>query len=190
MVIKAVIFDLFGVLVLPGYTSLFNRFPNLASEMNALIDSANDGVVSRRVFYESMADLVGVSVDEVRASYMGDYRRDESAVDWVRRLKSAGLYKLGLLSNVGHGWAEDFFSDQELTELFDEVVLSSDVGLSKPAPRVFDITAERLGVAPVECIMVDDRPSNIDGAKQAGMSGILYESLDKAKLDLASMLRK
>jgi len=83
-----------------------------------------------------------------------------------------------------------FFSRQELAELFDEVVLSSDVGLAKPAPRIFSITAERLEVPPVECVMFDDKLSNVQGANAAGVNGILYKSLQQAKLDFAALLDK
>lgn len=188
MVIKAIIFDLFGVLVLPGYTTLLNKFPHLTQDINRLVSENDFGTLSRRQFYEAMAELTSISVETVKSYYRNDYSKDEDVIDWVKELRKSGKYKLGMLSNVGHGWVEDFFSTQELSELFDDVVLSSDVGLAKPAPRIFDITAERLGFAPVECVMFDDKLSNIDGANTAGMNGILYNSLEQAKLDLAKLL--
>lgn len=190
MVIRAIIFDLFGVLVLPGYTTLFNDFPDKKSGIEKLISDNNDGLMSRRIFYKSMAELLGIDVEEVKSYYRRDYARDEAAIDWVMELKKFSNLKLGMLSNVGHGWVKDFFTQEELSRLFDGVILSSDVGLSKPSPRIFDITAERLGLAPVECVMIDDRASNIDGAREAGMNGILYNSLNQAKLDLAKLLDK
>lgn len=188
MVVKAIIFDLFGVLVLPGYTTLLNKFPHLTQDINRLVSENDFGTLSRRQFYESMAELTNISVETVKSYYRNDYSKDEDAINWVKELRKSGKYKLGMLSNVGHGWVEDFFSEQELVELFDEVILSSDVGLAKPAPRIFDITAERLGLPPVECVMFDDKLSNIDGANTAGMNGILYHSLKQAKLDLAKLL--
>lgn len=190
MVIKAIIFDLFGVLVLPGYTTLFNKFPHLVQEINQLVSENDYGTLSRREFYESMAKLTNISVETVKSYYRNDYSKDKDAIDWVKELKKSDNYKLGMLSNVGHGWVEDFFSRQELAELFDEVVLSSDVGLAKPAPRIFSITAERLEVPPVECVMFDDKLSNVQGANAAGVNGILYKSLQQAKLDFAALLDK
>lgn len=188
MVIKAIIFDLFGVLVLPGYTTLLNKFPHLTQEINQLVNENDYGTLSRRQFYESMAELTNISVDTVKNYYRNDYSKDKNTINWVKQLKQTGNYKLGMISNVGHGWVEDFFSGQELNELFDEVILSSDVGLAKPAPRIFDIASERLEVPPVECVMLDDKLSNIEGANKAGMNGILYKSLNQAKLDLAKLL--
>jgi len=190
MVIRAIIFDLFGVLVLPGYTTLFNDFPDKKSEMEKLINDNNDGLMSKRIFYESMAELLGIDIEEVKFYYRKDYAKDESALDWVIKLKKSSNFKLGMLSNVGHGWVEDFFTQEELSQLFDEVILSSDIGLSKPSPRIFNITAERLGLAPVECVMIDDREANIEGAREAGMNGILYKSLAQAKSELSKLLDK
>lgn len=188
MVIKGIVFDLFGVLVLPGYETLLKKRPDLSSEIDKIMSQGDDGLMSRRQLYESLANLAGITAEEVRAYHQRDYVKDEEAINWVREIKKSKKFKLSMLSNVAHGWVEDFFDKAELDELFDDVVLSSDIGLSKPSPRVFDITAERLDLAPVECIMIDDKSANIDGAKEAGMKGIVYTSLDQAKSELQALL--
>lgn len=188
MVTKGIVFDLFGVLVLPGYETLLRKHPELSDKIDEIMSKGDDGLMSRRQLYESLGKLVGMSVEEVRAYHQNDYVKDEDAINWVREIRKSNQFKLSLLSNVAHGWVEDFFDKAELDELFDDVVLSSDIGLSKPSPRVFDITAERLGLAPVECIMIDDKSANIDGAKEAGMKGILYKSLDQAKSELNALM--
>jgi putative hydrolase of the HAD superfamily len=59
-------------------------------------------------------------------------------------------------------------------ESFAAVVDSSDVGVRKPDPRVFEIAAERLGRRPGELLFFDDMPDNVEGAKSAGMLAALF----------------
>ena len=80
------------------------------------------------------------------------------------------------------------FDEYLLDNVFDVVVQSGDEGLTKPHPRIFDLTAERLEVEPEECIMVDDLPENIAGADAAGMHGIVYGDLNKLKKELNKLL--
>ncbi|TQF66070.1 HAD-IA family hydrolase [Rhodococcus spelaei] len=58
--------------------------------------------------------------------------------------------------------------------LVDEVVLSGDVGLAKPDPRIFRLTAHRLGLSPEDCVFVDDLAANVRGAVDAGMVGVRH----------------
>jgi putative hydrolase of the HAD superfamily len=90
-------------------------------------------------------------------------------------------YKIGLLSNVGSDVMDGLFSPLEQAELFDAVVLSSDIGMTKPNPDIFALTALKLGVLPEECIMIDDLLVNVEGARQAGMKGVVYSTVEQAK---------
>jgi len=62
----------------------------------------------------------------------------------------------------------------DLDELFDHVVISAEVGVRKPSRRIFRIAAERAGVAPERCVMVDDLEQNLVGARRLGMRTILH----------------
>jgi putative hydrolase of the HAD superfamily len=74
----------------------------------------------------------------------------------------------GLLSN---SWGNDY--PRELwAELFDAVVISSEVGLRKPDERIFLHAAAELGLDPVECVFVDDIEHNIRAAQAVGMVGV------------------
>ena len=67
-------------------------------------------------------------------------------------------------------------------------VLSSDVGAIKPSPEAFYITAEKLGVRPEECVMIDDRKDNVDGAIAAGMQAIWYKTNEQCIAELGEIL--
>lgn len=71
-----------------------------------------------------------------------------------------------------------------LTYFADDVVSSARVGVAKPDPRIYEIAAERAGVAPERCLFVDDRLPNVEAARALGMTGVHYRSFH----DLAAVL--
>ncbi|APU17306.1 MULTISPECIES: HAD-IA family hydrolase [Actinoalloteichus] len=99
-------------------------------------------------------------------------------VTLVRSARATGL-RTALLSN-----AEGRRADDGLGELFDTVVVSGEVGLSKPDPRIYRLTAERLGLATTECVFVDDLRSNVAGAVVAGMIGIHHQTVPATVAEL------
>lgn len=70
----------------------------------------------------------------------------------------------------------------------DEVVLSGDVGMAKPDPRIYALTAARLGLDPGECIFVDDLVSNVHAAAEAGMVGVHHSDPSTAVEEIAILL--
>jgi len=87
----------------------------------------------------------------------------------VRRARAAGL-RTALLSN---SWGNDYPRDG-WAEMFDEVVISGEVGMRKPEPEIFRHTCALLDLPPSACVMVDDLPHNIAGAAGVGMVGVLH----------------
>ena len=85
-------------------------------------------------------------------------------------------HKIGMISNVGQGFIERMFVDKPVTDYFDSIVLSSDVGLVKPDVKIYELSANQLGVELSECVFTDDLQKNVDGAINAGMQAIKYES--------------
>lgn len=121
--------------------------------------------------------LVAVAGDEVRAdaalAALDRYLADLPALDaemrvLVEGLRAAGRVKLGVLSNASLGWTETLRA-RGVAHLFDDVVVSADVGLAKPDPEVFLLAARRLGVEPQACLMVDDQPQHLESAGRAGL---------------------
>jgi len=86
-------------------------------------------------------------------------------------------YRLGLLSNCfgneAH-WPVEF----ELNYCFDAMTLSCQVGLAKPDPDIYRLAADQLGVAPSDCVFVDDVPVYIAGAMAVGMTGVRINRFD------------
>jgi epoxide hydrolase-like predicted phosphatase len=91
----------------------------------------------------------------------------------VRRAKRSGL-RTALLSNSwGNAYPREGWDD-----MFDAVVISGEVGMRKPELQIFQLTCDRLGLAPSDCVFVDDVAYNVDAAEAVGMIGILHTSYD------------
>lgn len=187
MAIRAIIFDCFGVLVLPGRDALTQDFPDQASQLHDLSLQSDYGYLTRDEFNQAASQLTGLSVLQFVQTYWAANVRNEAAFDWIRTLRATGQYRIGLLSNIGQGWLDDFMPLQERAELFDAVVLSGNESMAKPAPAIFELVARRLDVEPENCVMIDDLVSNIAGAQLVGMRGIVFGSTAQAAAELSAM---
>jgi epoxide hydrolase-like predicted phosphatase len=108
---------------------------------------------------------------------------DEEMLRLFRRLKASGV-PTGLLSNSwGGGYPTDLFPD-----MFDAVVISGEVGMRKPEPRIFLHTAQLLGLAPDECVFIDDIQANITAAEQLGFTGVLHSAAADTARQVADLL--
>jgi 2-haloacid dehalogenase len=57
---------------------------------------------------------------------------------------------------------------------FSGLILSADVGINKPNPRIYATLCERFGLSPGDCIFIDDAPRNVEGARAFGMDAVLF----------------
>jgi putative hydrolase of the HAD superfamily len=114
----------------------------------------------------------------------GGVRADERMLAAVRRARAAGV-RTGMISNSmgGASYDRSLFPD-----LFDGVVISGEVGLHKPQPEIYLLGAERTGVAPAECVFVDDLRENCEGAEAVGMTGVLHRGADTTVPELERLL--
>jgi epoxide hydrolase-like predicted phosphatase len=87
--------------------------------------------------------------------------------------KRHGL-RTALLSN---SWGGDY-ERGDWAGLFDAVVISGEVGLRKPDPEIFRLTARRIGLPPRRCVFVDDLAANVRGAAAVGMVGVHHLDLE------------
>jgi putative hydrolase of the HAD superfamily len=90
--------------------------------------------------------------------------------DLIRTLRAAGL-RTALLTN---SWIQDEYPRADFAELFDVVVISCEVGMRKPERGIFLHAAQALGLAPAECVFIDDMKANVAAAVGCGMTGVLH----------------
>jgi putative hydrolase of the HAD superfamily len=185
-VIKALIFDCFGVLYWDDINRMYDLVHvNQFQELNDLIHACDHGYIDREDFLNQVSELAGISVEAVVAVMHGKVRRNEALIERVRQLRSE--YKIGMLSNMGSDTLSEVFTETEQKELFDDVLISSEVGLIKPSRDLFELALERLGVSAAETILIDDRPVNTDGADRLGMKTILFSTNYEFETELSRL---
>ncbi len=92
------------------------------------------------------------------------------AVELVERLR--GRTRLGLASNSPRHLVDSALATARITDAFDAIVTSDDVAESKPAPDIYLLACERLGVQPADALALEDSASGIAAAKAAGLTCI------------------
>jgi epoxide hydrolase-like predicted phosphatase len=100
----------------------------------------------------------------------------------VRRAKGHGI-KTALLSN---SWGNSYPVDT-WEGMFDDLVISGEVGLRKPEPEIYLLAAERVGLSPAECVFVDDLELNVEAARQLGITAIHHTSYVDTKRELETL---
>ena len=104
---------------------------------------------------------------------------DESMDEAVKWLRAKGI-SVALLTNAVPEFRPVIENTVPIYELFDVIVDSSEVGLRKPDRQIYELTAQRLGVKPQSCLMVDDLIHNVAGAETTGMTGIHFHDSETA----------
>ena len=104
--------------------------------------------------------------------------------DLMRTVRKAG-FRTCLLSN---SWGRDDYPRDIFPELFDAWVISGEVGMRKPEERIFRHAAGRLGLAPEQCVFIDDIEANIDAAAALGMVGVHHREPLSTATRLAALL--
>ena len=75
-----------------------------------------------------------------------------------------------------------------VAELFDVVVDSSELGVRKPDPRIYEATLTALGVAPEAAVFIDDLEINCEAAAALGMRAVWFQHTDQAIADVEAAL--
>ena len=114
----------------------------------------------------------------------GHIEPDERMVEALRRARAQGV-RTGLISNsMGAGR----YDRSTFPELFDGVVISGDEGMHKPEPAIYELGCERVGLAPAECVFVDDLRENCEGAEAVGMTAVLHRGAERTLPRLEELL--
>jgi len=186
--IKAIIFDCFGVLTTDTWKDFVDSLPPEADVQTArdFNRAYGAGVISRDEFMEGVQAATGRQPREVERLLEHEITKNTKLLNYIAELGTG--YKIGLLSNIGTNWIRTTFLTAAEQNLFDTMVMSFEVGMTKPEPEMFTLICERLNVAPGETIMIDDMPSYIEGARLAGLKGVIYVDFGQFKRDLQALL--
>lgn len=187
--IRAVIFDCFGVLAggtfQPFYRKYFAGDEEKIRRANGQLELSNRGLITYQQFVEFLAQEAKIGYQEAR-SFVDGSPRNEELLDYIQQ-ELRPKYKIGMLSNAADNWIDKIFLPEDI-KLFDAVVLSYAVGYAKPEARIYEITAEKVGLRLDECVFVDDLAGYVSGAQAVGMKAILYKDFVSFRQQLESLL--
>lgn len=191
MKIQAIIWDLGGVLL---RTEDKNPRSELARELNmtyAEIDNlvfnspsarqASKGEIAASQHWQN----VGAALDwpeerlpELQARFWGGDRLDFEQVDFIRSLKRT--YTTALLSNNWSDLRQALIDHWQIADIFDEIIISAEVGLVKPDHQIYELTQEKLGLMPEQIVFIDDFIENVRAAQEQGWQAVHFKVSQQA----------
>lgn len=200
MAIRAVVFDIGGILEITPDTGLFTNWEKQLSlqpgELGERFSRGpwEDGALREYTDEEllkSLAECTGMTETQVEAFwsdfwvwYLGT--PNDELIAYFRDLRPR--YQTALLSN---SFAGARVREQELyqfAELTDLIIYSHEVGVAKPERRIYELTCERLGVQPGEMIFLDDAPLNVTAAREFGIHAVLFQNNAQAIAEIQTLL--
>jgi epoxide hydrolase-like predicted phosphatase len=128
-----------------------------------------------------ISDVLGMIVENKKTKKI-----DLELVELIKDLKNKN-YKIGLLSNNATGLRQKLI-DQNIIDLFNEVIISAEFGFQKPQLEIFEIIFNKLGIKNNEMVFVDDTERSLEGADKIGYVPILYTNNETLKSELSNIL--
>jgi HAD superfamily hydrolase (TIGR01509 family) len=189
-VIKAVVFDFFGVFTVDLFDNFLDRsMPGWRVKeafFYGLSRQVDTGAISLGQFYEKVHDATGVDARQVGPMVRDGFALNKGLVDYIRA-EIKPKYKVGLLSNSSFEFIEPILDDYKLKDLFDAVTVSSVVGHAKPDREIYEAAAKKLQVEFDQMVFIDDREPYAAAAANLGIHAIVYRNLDQLKRSLAEI---
>jgi epoxide hydrolase-like predicted phosphatase len=191
--IEAVIFDFGGVISVPVFHDLDpvdDDFGVPRGSLNRLLfggpDEPNPDFHRLETGELSFADylaglqrrapeIIGRELDAdafMRFSATRGLQIQWPVVHRIQGLRDDGM-KLALLTNNAKEFSDAWRASFPVLELFPVVIDSSEVGLRKPDPRIYELTCERVGAEPTAAVFLDDNEENVESARAVGLECIL-----------------
>lgn len=132
---------------------------------------------------------LGREVDLARfgETFFEHLQPNEELFAFMRALHGRG-YRMAILTNNVREWERYWRPMLPIDEIFELVVDSGFVGVRKPDPRIYELTLDRLGVAPEAALFVDDMEINCDAARALGMQAVCFRSNAQAIAEVERVL--
>jgi putative hydrolase of the HAD superfamily len=198
--IEAVLFDFAGVLTTSPWTAMAEAGGGSLELLIGPYEQDTDhpwhrverGEIAIAEWIEEVSRAgqeQGVEVDfSPLASLLTDMSVHHQVLERVRELRDAG-YRTALVTNNVREGSSTWRAMIPVDDLFDAVVDSSEVGMRKPNPAIYQHALDLLGgVAPKRAVFLDDSPGNVTGARRAGLHAILVHDPDEALEELTALL--
>ena len=179
--ITTIIFDCFGVICAPVLSGWYNMQSTKSGfvdpNLRAVLTQFDLGVLSEDDIVEYFLKYEGVdsTKEKLRGEIDAYMKLNIDLMNSIKKLKQTG-FKTALLSNGNHAFFERkiYPTHPEFKELFDDIVISSEVGMVKPNTDIYSLSLKRIQSTAGESLFIDDRQENVDSAITLGMGGFVY----------------
>jgi len=194
--IESIIFDWGGVLIDNPAPGLMRYLADAFGVPKAAYTAAHEkfgdefqkGMIGEEIFWERVCGELNVSQPKVATlwgeAFRAVYRPKTEMFRLVRSLRDKG-FKTALLSNAELPAMEFFY--QQGYEMFNAVVFSCAERLAKPEREFYEVVLRKLASPANRSVFIDDRGEFVEGAKEAGLGAILYESSKQVKAELSRL---
>lgn len=196
--IKAVIFDVGGVLVLPKNSATIkinnSRNHNLGvhetithklkipldqwfDSIDSTYAEAYAGRVSEYTSISTISRNLKINPSKIRdviiKAYRKNFKQNKQLYRFAFKLRKKG-YKIAILSD--QWWlSKEAVIKPKYMKKFNPAIISCDVGMRKPNPEIYKLTLKKLKLKPSECLFIDNQTWNLTPAKKLGMKTILFK---------------
>lgn len=172
----------------PAYALLHERGPLATAEQpDPVWEDLQAGRITERAYWDARAEQwheSGGEDPDIRAMIAHLYEPPrpelvrENARALVRDARQAGLPVAILTNDLRAFHSEEWIEKIEIVGDMDVVVDGSVEGHLKPAPRLYELLAERLGVSYADMVFLDDQRTNIRGAEALGIASVWFDVAD------------
>jgi epoxide hydrolase-like predicted phosphatase len=122
----------------------------------------------------------------VRDEFFGGDVIDLNLVAFLRSLKPR--YTTGLISNAWSG-LRAYIVSKKFDDAFHAMTISAEVGVTKPAAKIYQLALEQAEVQPEAAVFVDDFIENVEAARKLGMSAIHFRDAESTLAELKRLLQ-
>lgn len=184
--IKVIAFDYAGVII-PGPMTQWvkNNLQENDEKWKIYNESARKwdlGQMSLDEVYKILSDITGIPADQIWDNFYLKADLNKDVVEIIKRLKRN--YKVFLFSNFISELIRKLLDNHNITDYFDEIIISSEYKMKKPDPKFFELLLRTTGVKKNEILFVDDRKDNIEAAREFGIKAINFVDAKKLVKDL------
>ena len=199
MVIRAVVFDIGGVLEITPDLGVDRRWETrlglpageIGVRLRDVWQGGSIGTITLDDVHEALRDRLGLDAQKL-AQFMADLWREylgtanTELIEYARRLRPR--YRTGIVSNSFVGAREREQAAYGFEDLAEEIVYSHEAGFSKPDPRIYALICTGLDVPPEEMIFLDDVEACVAGARDAGIHAVRYQDNAQAIAEIEKAL--
>ena len=148
------------------------------------------GKISYTDHWKNVAQELSVQESEIagiEAAFFAGDTLDTALVDEICALKTR--YTTAILSNYSPILREKVERIWQIADAFDHVVISSEEGVMKPDPAIYQIALEKVGCRPEEAVFLDDFIENVEGARKLGMHAVWFKTPKQGLAELQNILK-